>query len=417
MVKKKHRFLPMQPGAKKLEFTVFWLTHPEKQGKIRLVYDCLFLDFSGEVLYTYLIFRCVYTTYYTITKRRSLFMANNQEPIRRNDVIRCEKCGEDYSVTYKRCPFCDERPNRSRRAEGGTVKTNSGRRVAGGAQGGYGRSVNPLQVAGVVGSLVLIIAALYIVFSVVSPLLGNRDNPSSSQSQPPASSSQSPSISAPVEDPGTSGDISTPEVVEPVVIPANSIKLGPDPKDFTLRANESFKLTITVDPSNATVVWSSSDESAAMAGQDGTVYNVNTGSSKKVVTITATSGDKTAECIVRCNGGSSGTNVPPTVTPGTTPSTPTTPTAPDPVTPSAPTTPSTGSGLAVGSAGKVSGAGSGLNVRTGPGSSYERIASLSNGSDVKILDNSDSSWYKISFSGVGGKTTEGYVSKDFIVAR
>ena len=24
------------------------------------------------------------------------------KPIRRNDVIHCENCGEDYSVTYKR---------------------------------------------------------------------------------------------------------------------------------------------------------------------------------------------------------------------------------------------------------------------------------------------------------------------------
>ena len=28
-----------------------------------------------------------------------------QAPPRRNDVIRCENCGEEYSVTYKRCPF------------------------------------------------------------------------------------------------------------------------------------------------------------------------------------------------------------------------------------------------------------------------------------------------------------------------
>ena len=37
---------------------------------------------------------------------------DKKAPPRRNDVIRCEKCGEDYSVTYKRCPFCDERPGR-----------------------------------------------------------------------------------------------------------------------------------------------------------------------------------------------------------------------------------------------------------------------------------------------------------------
>ena len=33
-------------------------------------------------------------------------------PSRRNDVVRCPKCGEDYSITYKRCPFCEERPGR-----------------------------------------------------------------------------------------------------------------------------------------------------------------------------------------------------------------------------------------------------------------------------------------------------------------
>ena len=35
-----------------------------------------------------------------------------QTSSRRTDVIRCENCGEDYSITYKRCPFCDERPGR-----------------------------------------------------------------------------------------------------------------------------------------------------------------------------------------------------------------------------------------------------------------------------------------------------------------
>ena len=61
-------------------------------------------------------------------------MATKQEPIRRTDVVRCETCGEDYSITYKRCPFCDERPGRSPRAGTGS----GGRRVSGGT--------NPLQV-------------------------------------------------------------------------------------------------------------------------------------------------------------------------------------------------------------------------------------------------------------------------------
>ena len=95
-------------------------------------------------------------------------MATKQEPIRRNDVIRCDKCGEDYSVTYKKCPFCDERPSRPRRTQGGR---SSGRRVAGGGKK-YGRGVNPLQIAALIGSLVVIIIAFYIVFSIISPSFG-----------------------------------------------------------------------------------------------------------------------------------------------------------------------------------------------------------------------------------------------------
>ena len=39
-------------------------------------------------------------------------MATKKAPPRKNtDVIRCPNCGEEYSTTYKRCPFCDERPS------------------------------------------------------------------------------------------------------------------------------------------------------------------------------------------------------------------------------------------------------------------------------------------------------------------
>ena len=63
-------------------------------------------------------------------------MASKQAPPRRNEVIRCENCGEDYSVTYKRCPFCDERPGRA-----GV----SGKRVANTRGGGYGRPASTLR--------------------------------------------------------------------------------------------------------------------------------------------------------------------------------------------------------------------------------------------------------------------------------
>lgn len=291
-----------------------------------------------------------------------------REPIRRNDVIRCEKCGEDYSVTYKRCPFCDEKP-----VKGGSKPIRSGRRVAGGPRGAAysgSRRVNPLQLVGLVLSLVLIIAALYIVFNAVAPLLSH-DKSQGSQSQ-----STSVSQSAPGSSASSSGDLSQSEPA-PVV---NVTSISLDKTDFTLRANESSRITATVNPADAPITWTSSDESAALVGEDGTVVNVNTGSAQVKVTITATAGDKSAQCTVYCRPGSSGSATP------------------------------SGSG----STGVVSNAENGLNVRSGPGSENPAIASLSNGTAITILEDTGTGWYKISFVGAGGRATEGYVSKDYV---
>ena len=215
------------------------------------------------------------------------------KPIRRNDVIHCENCGEDYSVTYKRCPFCDERP-----AKNGRPRTAGGRRVAGG--GRSGRPANPLQVAALVGSLVLIIVAMYIVFTSLAPLFSKgEDDPGGSQADPGASTSQTgPDASSTPS--GSQGDISQPEPEPPVTVDVTSLTL--DKSDFTLQAGESATIQAAVVPADAEITWSSSDESAATVSPEGVVSNVNTGSSQVKVTITATAGDKTAECAAPAAG-------------------------------------------------------------------------------------------------------------------
>lgn len=52
---------------------------------------------------------------------------------------------------------------------------------------------------------------------------------------------------------------------------------------------------------------------------------------------------------------------------------------------------------------------SSLNVRSGPGTNYKKIGTLSNGTKVVILDSSNAGWHKIQYS-----STVGYVSKDYI---
>lgn len=80
------------------------------------------------------------------------------------EMIRCENCGELYSATYRCCPFCDERP---------------GRRVD-----DY-KHRNPIQIAVLIVTMVVILAAAFIVFSKVAPLLGSKAPSEPRWSSPP----------------------------------------------------------------------------------------------------------------------------------------------------------------------------------------------------------------------------------------
>ena len=285
--------------------------------------------------------------------------ASNQN--KRVDMIYCECCGEDYSATYRRCPFCDERP---------------GRRID---DRGFGRS-SPLRLAVLIGSLVLILAAAFIVFSKVAPLLTGKDPAPNPEPEKPGVSDtlepNLPSVNDP--EPGATDD----EPANPSAVPANAIVLSRT--DMTLAPGEKFTVLATVAPADTTdtVVWSSDRADILTVNQDGSMVNNNATGEKVVVNVTATAGGVSAQCIVRCNS------------------------APNP---NGNGGGSTGQTITGSTAGKVTGAGGGLNVRSGPGSGYEKVASITNGTAVTVLENSGG-WYKIEYG--GGKT--GYVSADYI---
>ena len=272
---------------------------------------------------------------------------------KRGDMIYCERCGEDYSATYRRCPFCDERP---------------GRRID---DHGYSTR-SPLRLAVLIGSLVLILAAAFIVFSKVAPLLTNKE-------PAPAPDAPGNEVVEPVtpELPGTAEP--DPEPVNPNAVPANAVVLSRT--DMTLAPNEAFSILATVAPANTTdtLVWSCDKPDILTVNQDGSVVNNNATGEKVVVTVTATAGGVSAECVVRCNSGAV-----------------------------APKPPAGGS-VAANSQGKITGAGNGLNVRSGPGSNYEKIASIANGTKVTVLESANG-WYKVDYG--NGKT--GYVSADYV---
>ena len=246
-------------------------------------------------------------------------MATRRSTGTRPEVVRCPYCGEDYSVTYKRCPFCDGKPApessfeddppaEGRRSGGKRLVSNT--RGGGYGGGGWG----PLRIVGTVGSLGLIVAAVWIVVSVVSPLVNRGSSLNSDQpSSPPVTSSSA----APTGSPDSSASPAPTGGVEPTrspepsgTIPASqtATSFTLNRKDFTLsQAGDVWNLGPAFLPagSTGTLTWSSSKPEVATVSDSGIVTAVAPG----VATITATmAGGYTQECIVRCTwtGASSG---------------------------------------------------------------------------------------------------------------
>ena len=63
--------------------------------------------------------------------------------------------------------------------------------------------------------------------------------------------------------------------------------------------------------------------------------------------------------------------------------------------------------------GTVTGADTGLNVRSGPDTSYIRVGSLRNGEQVIVLGQQPG-WYQILFCNDSGQAAIGYVSADYL---
>ncbi len=159
-------------------------------------------------------------------------------------LLKCPKCGEMFSDTYKTCPFCQEDEEIH---SGKPVKT-GGRRVGGG-------KARPKVGGGVVVACLVLVLGL-VVFTVFGNqltafLTGNKDVPE------PA-----------------------PEV----------LTLSQASADLTVGG--SVKLTAS--GSDSSISFTSSDEAVATVSADGTVQAVGEGSA----VVTAKAGDQTASCSV-----------------------------------------------------------------------------------------------------------------------
>ena len=239
----------------------------------------------------------------------------------KNELIKCEYCGEMYSTTYKRCPFCNEDGTGpwAVAAEPGDEYDDDdydvprgGKRLASAGRKRNGRGQSVGSIIGWILSALLIIAAVCIVFSIARSFLGmdKRPNPTPT---PPTAESVEPTPSEPGEtDPAESADPVESETPQPqVTIPSVDVVR---PTSFTLSktdmtfdgAGQQWNLKVTMVPADATaeVTWKSSNPNIAAVNFDGKVTAVGPGTCTVTATIEGV-GEQT--CIVRCNFKNGGT--------------------------------------------------------------------------------------------------------------
>ena len=305
-------------------------------------------------------------------------------------MIRCPKCGEKYSDTYRECPFCEEE---EALLDGEEIRRSPrrGRRAA------HSRQFNLITPTLIV--LILLMAGLLIYLLYGDKLAekfgGEKAPETPVEDVTPGTMPEEPDVQEPddpsgimPEEPDTppQDEPEQPAEQEPsdyetaAKLP-NGLSLSTT--DFTLKyLGESH--TIRVSGGSSTYQWMSQDDGIASVDQNGKVVAVSNGT----VNVLVTDGSKKAVCIVRVNAAG-----------GTTTTTP--------------AAPAESGALKAGPAVVVNG-GNGVRVRSGPGTNYEILASVSNGADIQIVESAGDGWYKITFSGAGGKITTGYMKGDFL---
>lgn len=231
----------------------------------------------------------------------------------RSDLIKCEYCGEMYSVTYRHCPFCNEDGTGSwdepaDEEEYDDAPQKGGRRLGGGGRSPRRPQWEGLSLGTIIGgvlSLVLIIAAICIVMSIFRSIGGDNKPKPTPTPTPPV-------VSNPVEsDPVESDPVETPPApTTPSVDIVTPTDFSLNRTDFTFSApGQQWQMVAKLTPADATaeVVWKSSNPNVASITWNGLVTAVSPGT----VTLTATIegvGERT--CICRCTFDATATPVP-----------------------------------------------------------------------------------------------------------
>lgn len=210
------------------------------------------------------------------------------------DLIKCPVCGEKYSSSYRRCPFCEEE-DRPRKVSG---KRRGGHHVA---ERKHTHSAR--------GPLIAVLLVVLVIFSWY--LFGGKfmekiqeDRANDVENVDPAPVDPTP------DDPAVTPDEPAPPVVEPEpethTVDPTALTVGTNVGttlkkddsgrfDCTIRMSDSIQLILR--GTDAAVTWSSEDTSVVTVSADGKLKPVKAGTAN----VTASVGGATVRCVVRIN--------------------------------------------------------------------------------------------------------------------
>ena len=303
-------------------------------------------------------------------------------------MIRCPICGEKFSDTYRHCPFCEEE---EALRQGEQIRRNvsrGGRRTA-------HRRQQPSLLSPLLILLILILAALLVYLLYGDKLAETLFGEAEQQQQEEVLDGQQDDGSVTMPEDGEVSDgeetegteSEDPSQVDPSTLPETLTiaYLGSSRKEFTMSVGDD-PIPLTASGGTGTYTWSSSDDGIASVDENGKVTAISAG--QATLTVSDGTGKGTCAVIVKAGSGTGST--------GTSSGTST-----------------SGGSLKAGAAVVVNGGG-GVFVRSGPGTSYEALATVSNGDSIQIVESAGDGWYKITFSGLGGAATTGYMKGDYL---
>ena len=214
------------------------------------------------------------------------------------EMRKCDVCGEEYSSTYRSCPFCEEN-EAIRRGKPIRRHTSDFRNRRGG------------HALGVLALLLVLVAvgvgAVCFFGDNIAQDLGMRepsnteDLANQDENVPPPSdggeedTSQTDGVMPSVDGDGT---VTQPEDSGTGAVTPPSTPVALSSSDFTLNASSGLQNTLKASGGSGEYTWSSADPGVATVSESGLVTGVGNGTTE----VTVTDGFTSAVCIVRIKG-------------------------------------------------------------------------------------------------------------------